>query len=121
MFDNRYTKSDTVGTDLHFYHLLGLKNVTDSETCYVFSEIHCLFMYSPHCPCLPHPAFLRDSSSTQGTTFLGPKLRNRDCSGLRMRLDGLSNLRTSILSIIRIIIRYVDLRFKSSHLIQMSI
>lgn len=48
IFENRYTKSDTVRADPQFCYLLGLKNVTRSETLNVSSEIDCLSTLLPH-------------------------------------------------------------------------
>lgn len=55
MFENRYTKSDTVREDPQFCYLLGLKNVTRSETLDVSPEIDCLLKHSPSppFPCSP--------------------------------------------------------------------
>ena len=54
-FENRYTKSDTVREDPQFCYLLGLKNVTRSETLDVSPEIDCLLKHSPSppFPCSP--------------------------------------------------------------------
>lgn len=115
MFDNRYTKSDTVRADPQFCYLLGLKMWQILK--HVMCSLRLTFWLStllPHLFLVP-PSFLKNNCiSIWGPPSCSSSSKNKNCIG--MRLGELSTLRRGMVSIkiISVIIMYIDLRFKSS-------